>query len=94
MKKQKTTYDEITRCKISDSRNAVISACSTGGYTLAQQLEATEKDGTITRVFLRGAFHVEDLEGLRNLRNAIDVTIHSVELAQGDEQSESGIDWD
>ena len=63
MAKSKIEYNEISRAKVSDSRNIVISACSKGGFTIAQQLEAKEND-KITSVFLKGAFHVDDMHGL------------------------------
>lgn len=68
------SYRELAKGRISKSRSAVISACSAGGFTIAQQFEATENDKPIT-VFLKGAMHVDDLEGLITLRNAIDVAI-------------------
>ena len=94
MARMKATYDEITRCKISGSRNAVISACSTGGYTIAQQLETKEADGAVTRVFLRGALHVADLDALRTFRDAVDLAIHGVEMALGEARDEDDVEWD
>ena len=74
MAKSKTEYSELSRAKVTDSRNIVISNCSRGGFTIAQQLEAKENDKT-TSVFMKGAFHVEDIHGLYNLRDAINLAI-------------------
>lgn len=73
--KSKIEYNEISRAKVSDSRNIVISTCSKGGYTIAQQLVAQE-NGKTTSVFMKGAFHVDDVHGLYELRDAINLAIH------------------
>lgn len=88
MAKSKVEYNEISRAKVTDSRNIVISSCSKGGFTIAQQLEAKENDKT-TSVFLKGAFHVDDLHGLYNIRDAINLAIKITEENISDET-----DWD
>ena len=88
MAKSKVEYNEISRAKITDSRNIVISVCSKGGFTIAQQLEAKENDKT-TSVFLKGAFHVDDIHGLYNIRDAVNLAIKVTE-----ENTNNGIDWD
>ena len=88
MAKSKVEYNEISRAKVTDSRNIVISACSKGGFTIAQQLEAKENDKT-TSVFLKGAFHVDDIHGLYNIRDAVNLAIKVTE-----ENTNNGIDWD
>lgn len=88
MAKPKVEYNELSRAKVTDSRNIVISACSKGGFTIAQQLEAKENDKT-TSVFLKGAFHVDDVHGLYNIRDAVNLAIKIFE-----ENSNNGIDWD
>lgn len=87
-KKNKIEYTELSRAKVTDSRNVVISSCSKGGFTVAQQLEAKENDKT-TSVFMKGAFHVEDITGLYNLRDAVNLAIKIAEKNQEDES-----DWD
>lgn len=74
----KTEYTEISRAKVTKSRNIIISDCSRGGFTVAQQLEAKEGDKT-TSVFMKGAFHIENLRGLYNLRDAVNVAIKITE---------------
>lgn len=88
MAKSKTEYSELSRAKVTDSRNIVISNCSRGGFTIAQQLEAKENDKT-TSVFMKGAFHVEDIHGLYNLRDAVNLAIKISE-----ENSEDSDAWD
>ena len=88
MAKSKIEYAEISRAKVTDSRNIVISSCSKGGFTIAQQLEAKENDKT-TSVFLKGAFHVDDLHGLYNIRDAVNLAIKITEENINDET-----DWD
>lgn len=89
MAKSKIEYNEISRAKVTDSRNIVISACSKGGFTIAQQLEAKENDNKVTSVFLKGAFHVDDLHGLYNLRDAVNLAIKITEENISDEA-----EWD
>ena len=88
MPKNKVEYNELSRAKITDSRNIVISACSKGGFTVAQQLEAKEGD-KITSVFMKGAFHIEDIHGLYNLRDAINLAIAISEENRDEEEA-----WD
>ena len=88
MAKSKIEYHELSRAKVTDSRNIVISNCSKGGFTIAQQLEAKENDKT-TSVFMKGAFHVEDIHGLYNFRDAINLAIKISE-----ENSEDSDAWD
>ena len=88
MAKTKVEYHELSRAKVTDSRNVVISSCSKGGFTIAQQLEAKENDKT-TSVFLKGAFHVDDIHGLYNIRDAVNLAI-----ARAEENSADDADWD
>ena len=88
MDKSKVEYNEIARAKVTNSRNIVVSTCSKGGFTIAQQLEANEGDKT-TAVFLNGAFHVDDIHGLYNIRDAINLAIS---VAEKDEDEDA--DWD
>lgn len=88
MAKSKIEYNEISRAKVTDSRNIVISSCSKGGFTIAQQLEAKENDKT-TSVFLKGAFHVDDIHGLYNIRDAVNLAIKVAE-----ENNNGGVEWD
>lgn len=88
MAKTRVEYKELSRAKVTDSRNIVVSNCSKGGFTIAQQLEAKENDKT-TAVFLKGAFHVDDIHGLYNVRDALNLAISIAE-----ENSNEDADWD
>ena len=70
---KKAHYTELSNAEITENRNIVISECSKGGFTVAQQLKA---DGT--KVFMKGALHIDNLEGLYNLRNALNIAIDMV----------------
>lgn len=86
--RSKIEYTEISKAKVTESRNIVISECSKGGFTIAQQLVAKEDD-KITTVFMKGAFHVDDIHGLYNLRDAINLAIQVSEENKGTDD-----DWD
>lgn len=88
IKNNRVEYNELSRAKVTDSRNIVISDCSKGGFTVAQQLEAKEGDKT-TSVFMKGAFHIEDIHGLYNLRDAVNLAIKISEEKAKDNES-----WD
>ena len=75
MAKTKTEYHEISRAKVTKSRNVIISRCSRGGYTIAQQLVVKEEGEKETAVFLKGAFHIDDTGGFYELRDAINLAI-------------------
>lgn len=87
------TYTEICRAKIANTRNAVISKCSKGGYTLAQQLEVQE-DKAKTSVFLKGALHIDSLESLCELRNALNVVIQKEQMGADEKDIEPEEKWD
>lgn len=90
MAENKTKYDEITRAKISESRNLVISSCSKGGYTLAQQLGIADGKATVS-VFLKGAIHISDRDALERVRDAINVALKQID--NGSVGAE-GVAWD
>lgn len=75
----KVEYKEITRAKISDTRNIVISECSKGGYTIAQQLSVIDSDDRFLNMYIKGAFHIKDLKGLYHLRDALTIAICQIE---------------
>ena len=88
MPRNRIDYNELSRAKVTDSRNIIISNCSKGGFTIAQQLEAKEGD-KITSVFMKGAFHIEDIHGLYNLRDAVNLAIKITEENSNDDEA-----WD
>ena len=84
-------YAQYAKAKIQDKRSIVISSCSKGGFTIAQQLEV-EEGPRFTSVFLKGAFHVDNVEGLINIRDALNTAI--AELAPNASKEQEDNDWD
>lgn len=89
----KIKYNELSNAQIADQRRLVISECIKNdvrsGFTLAQQIEVEEGKRT-TRVFLKNGIHVESVEELYNLRDAINDAINKYEEnAQDQEQWEN-----
>ena len=87
MARNRIEYSEISKAKVTEKRSIVISTCSKGGYTMAQRLD-TDEDGKTTSVFLKGAFHINDIQGLYNLRDAVNLAIKKTEDGLED------TDWD
>lgn len=87
-KKKNIEYAEISSAKVTDNRSIVISDCSRGGFTVAQRMDVTEGEHT-NRIFLKGAFHINDIHGLYELRDAINLAIQKVEVRN--EEAEA---WD
>lgn len=71
-------YIEIAKANITENRNVIISTFENRGYTIAQQMQVKEGD-KITSMFMKGAFHVDDINGLYNIRDAINVAIEKIE---------------
>lgn len=69
-----TQYTKLSSAQIQETRKLVISECSRGGFTLAQQVTVDE-GGKKTNVFFKNAIHVDSVEGLVNLRDALNVAI-------------------
>lgn len=91
MTKSRLSYRELSKAEVSESRNIVISDCSKGGYTIAQQLVAREEGDKVTTVFMKGAFHVDNIHGLYNLRDAINLAI---QISEEKEEAPEEEDWD
>lgn len=87
MASEKTRYDEITKARISDARNVVISTCSKGGYTIAQQMIARDGKSEVA-VFMKGAIHVKDIEALEKIRDALNVVISSAQEQESWDEEE------
>lgn len=74
----KPRFTEMATAKISDTRNLVISETQTGSFVMAQQLEVQEGKKKHS-IFMQGAIEVTTLQGLYELRDAINVCIGEVE---------------
>lgn len=75
----KITYEELSSTQISETRKAVLSTHSRGGYTLAQKLEIEEESGRKVSVFMKGAMHLQTLDDLVNLRDMLNAAIYQEE---------------
>lgn len=67
-------FRKISSAKIQEKRDLVISECSKGGYTIAQRVLVKEGNSTTT-VYMKNAIHVDGIEGIENLRNALNVVL-------------------
>lgn len=72
-------FRELAKAKIQESRNIVISKMTTvDSFTLAQQLVVTEGNKQTT-MFMKGAIHIDGVQSLYNLRNALNEAISQIE---------------
>lgn len=94
MKSNRLSYRELSKAEVSESRNIVISNCSKGGFTIAQQLVAREDGDKITTVFMKGAFHVDNIHGLYSLRDAVNLAIQLSEEEAENPTVEEDDEWD
>lgn len=78
--KEKLQYEQYAKAKIANSRNLVISACSKGGFTMAQQIEVNE-NGDPIYIFLKGAFHIDSISGLIAIRDALNETLQKLTIS-------------
>lgn len=91
MNKSDGKYQEIARGRINEKRCIVVSKRNDGGITVAQQLESHERDH-VTSVFLKGAFHVDGINGLQEIRDVMNVAIKV--LSEEDLKEASEDDWE
>lgn len=67
-------FTELAKCKISDTRNIVISRADNGNVIIAQQIEVQEGKGRKC-IFLTGAIELQMDSALLDLRNAINMAL-------------------
>lgn len=67
-------FTEISSARIQDTRDLVISKRNKGGYTIAQRILVEEGKKTTT-MYLKNAIHVDTVEGIQNLRDALNVVL-------------------
>lgn len=85
----KVVYTEIARAQISKSKAFVLSECSKGGYTLAQQMSVMdESTGKPMNVFLKGAMHISNVNALEKIRDMFTVAVEK------NKEDYDSIDWD
>lgn len=69
----------LARAKVKDQRTVIISKhLRNDGYTIAQQIDLRE-NGRIVPIFIKGAIHIDSLNGLYELRDALNEAINSEE---------------
>lgn len=75
----KPKFRILSTAKIKAQRSAIISKhLGSEGYTLAQQIDLKE-NGKVVPIFIKGAMHIDSLEGLYGLRDALNEAIRSEE---------------
>lgn len=85
----KMTYKEVSRAQISKTKMFVLSECSKGGYTLAQQMSVMdEMTGKPMTVFLKGAIHIANAAALERIRDMFTVALERYK------EDHDSIDWD
>ena len=89
----KAEYKQLSKAKISKNRNLVISECSKGGFTIAQQVVVSD-DVSEVSLFMKGAYHVADFDSLVAVRDAFDEAIGAVMRDSEGDDGEDDIDWD
>lgn len=91
-KSGKAEYEQLSSARVTKSKNIVVSKCSKGGFTIAQQLVVNDDQNEVS-VFLKGAYHIRDVDALVSLRDAIDEAIEK-SVESNDENVEDDYDWD
>lgn len=91
----KLSYTQLSSVQVSKSKNLVISACSAGGFTLAQQFVSIDLDtGERQAVFLKGACQIKDLDALKGLAEAVESAIAKSEELEDEQEAGEAIAWD
>ena len=72
-------YNELASAPIQDKRDIVISEFSSGGYTLAQRLNV-EEGGKKTSVYIKNSIHIDTVDGLINLRDALNMALDKINI--------------
>ena len=91
----KPTYMQLASSRANGSKNLVISSCSAGGFTLAQQLVSIDPDtGERQTVFLKGACKIRDIDALKAFYKAIGLAVHKAENIERINDAEDSIEWD
>lgn len=73
-----TDYTELSSAPISDKRRIILSEYQKGGFTLAQQI-CIEEGSRKMNMFVKNSIQVDNIEGLYNLRDALNIAISKIE---------------
>ena len=71
-------YNELSSAQINDTKSIVISEYSKGGFTLAQKICAEDGNKKIP-MYLKNPIQIDDINGLQNLRDALNVALEILE---------------
>lgn len=72
-------FKELSKAKIQESRNIVISKMhNSDSFTIAQQLVVVEGNKQTT-MFMKGAIHLDGVQALSNLRNALNEALSQLD---------------
>lgn len=74
----KSGYNELSYASVQENKEIVISEFMDGGFTLAQRINVDDGDRK-TSVYMKNSIHVPTIEGLINLRDAIDTAINKIQ---------------
>lgn len=89
----KAEYTQLSKARVTKNRNIVISKCSKGGFTIAQQLVVSDDQNEVS-VFMKGAMHIRDMDALISLRDAFDEAIRAAIEEEEGNGPEDDVDWD
>lgn len=91
----KIIYHKLDSIALGVNKRLVISSCSEGGFTLAQQARYVDDDGSEHWVFLKGATHIPNVDALIDMQEMIQSAIHkSCVAVDGDRDEIDKISWD
>lgn len=88
----KAEYEQLSSARVTKLKNIVVSKCSKGGFTIAQQLVVSDDQNEVS-VFMKGAYHIRDIDALVAVRDAIDEAIGK-SIESDEESIEDDVDWD
>lgn len=76
-------YEELSKRKIKPSRNVVVSRTFKGnqfiGYSVSEQAVVSEGSEDETKVFLKNGMGIMDMNGLMELKSAVEEAIYREE---------------
>lgn len=73
----KEQYTELSSVKIDDKVTVVISEYEKGGFTIAQKM-TVNNNGRNINVFLKNSIQFENVNGLCDLRDALNLAIQKI----------------